>query len=64
MRTQQPDGQQAELDTVTMVVEVGGQPARLFNTDLLNVLIMPDGDFYAGFVTPRPCSRRTASTSS
>jgi hypothetical protein len=43
---------QAELDAVTMVVEVGGQPARLFNTDLLNVLIMPDGDFYAGFVTP------------
>lgn len=35
----------------TTVVEVAGQQARLFSTALLNVLLMPDGRFYAGFVT-------------
>jgi len=43
---------QGTLDEVTTVVTVGGQPARLFSTDLLNVLFMPTGLFYAGFVTP------------
>jgi outer membrane lipoprotein-sorting protein len=42
----------AQLDGLTSVIEVGGQKARLFGTDLLNVLIMPAGTFYAGFVTP------------
>jgi outer membrane lipoprotein-sorting protein len=42
----------AQLDGLTSVIEVGGQKARLFGTDLLNVLIMPTGTFYAGFVTP------------
>jgi outer membrane lipoprotein-sorting protein len=41
-----------ELAAVSSVVQVGGQSARLFSTNLLNVLIMPDGHFYAGFVTP------------
>ncbi|HTW08663.1 MAG TPA: hypothetical protein VME46_14190 [Acidimicrobiales bacterium] len=41
-----------ELQGLTSVVPVGGQSARLFSTDLLNVLIMPDGTFYAGFVSP------------
>jgi len=41
-----------ELSGLTSVVTVGGQPARLLSTDLLNVLIMPDGHFYAGLVTP------------
>jgi outer membrane lipoprotein-sorting protein len=43
---------QGELAAVSSVVQVGGQAARLFSTNLLNVLIMPDGQFYAGFVTP------------
>jgi hypothetical protein len=34
------------------VVQVAGQQARLFSTALLNVLLMPDGHFYAGLVTP------------
>ncbi|MGH9105320.1 MAG: hypothetical protein ACRDZX_05685 [Acidimicrobiales bacterium] len=46
---------QAELGPVTtpVQVQVAGQQyqARLFSTDLLNVLVMPDGQFYAGFVT-------------
>jgi hypothetical protein len=37
---------------MTTVVRTNGQRARLFSTDLLNVLFMPDGRFYAGFVTP------------
>ncbi|MGC8625960.1 MAG: hypothetical protein ACP5VR_00150 [Acidimicrobiales bacterium] len=43
---------QATLDEVTTVVTVGGQQGRLFSTYLLNVLFMPTGRFYAGFVTP------------
>ena len=34
------------------MVDFDGQTARLFSTDLLNVLFMPDGRFFAGFVTP------------
>jgi hypothetical protein len=41
------------LSAVTTVVTVHGQPGRLFSTDLLNVLLMPNGRFYTGFVTPR-----------
>jgi hypothetical protein len=33
-------------------VQVAGQHARLFSTVLLNILLMPDGRFYAGLVTP------------
>jgi hypothetical protein len=40
------------LSAVTTVVTVHGQQGRLFSTDLLNVLLMPNGRFYAGFVTP------------
>ncbi len=41
-----------ELDAVTTVVDVGGQRGRLFTSELVNVLVMPDGHYYAGFVTP------------
>jgi hypothetical protein len=40
------------VDAATTVVQVAGQQARLFSTALLNVLLMPDGHFYAGLVTP------------
>lgn len=43
---------QAQLVPFTTQVEVAGQPARLLSTYLLNVLVLPDGHFYAGFVTP------------
>jgi hypothetical protein len=50
----QPTGanSSSELSALTTVVQVGGQQARLFSTDLFNALILPDGRFYAGFVTP------------
>ena len=34
------------------MVELDGQQGRLFGTDLLNVLVLADGQFYAGLVTP------------
>jgi hypothetical protein len=40
------------VSAATTVVQVAGQNARLFSTVLLNILLMPDGRFYAGFVTP------------
>ncbi len=40
------------VSAATTVVQVAGQPARLFSTALLNILLMPDGRFYAGLVTP------------
>lgn len=40
------------VDAATTVVQVAGQQARLFSTALLNILLMPDGHFYAGLVTP------------
>jgi hypothetical protein len=40
------------LSAVTRVVTVHGQQGRLFSTELLNVLIMQNGHYYAGFVTP------------
>ncbi|MGD0808794.1 MAG: hypothetical protein ABSA91_03695 [Acidimicrobiales bacterium] len=40
------------LSAATTLVPVAGQDARLFSTALLNVLLMPDGRFYAGLVTP------------
>ena len=40
------------LSEVTTVVTVKGQPARLFSTALLNVLLTSNGRFYVGFVTP------------
>ncbi len=43
---------QTELDAVTTVVDVGGQQGRLFTSELVNVLVMSDGHYYAGFVTP------------
>lgn len=46
-----PTGQ-AQLAPFTTEVEVGGQPARLLSTYLLNVLVLADGHFYAGFVGP------------
>lgn len=44
--------QQGELSALTSVVQVNGQQARLFSTNLINVLFMPDGTYYAGLVTP------------
>jgi len=40
------------VSAATTVVQVAGQQARLFSTVLLNILVMPDGRFYAGLVTP------------
>jgi hypothetical protein len=40
------------LSAVTTVVTVHGQQGRLFSTSLMNVLLMPNGRFYAGLVTP------------
>jgi hypothetical protein len=42
----------ALVSAATTAVQVAGQHARLFSTALLNVLLMPDGRFYAGLVTP------------
>jgi hypothetical protein len=53
----------AELDAATTVVEVGGQQARLLSTDLFNALILPDGHFYAGFVTPAVLEAAASSSS-
>jgi hypothetical protein len=44
--------QQGLLSEGTTVVNFGGRQGRLFSTDLLNVLVMPGGQFYAGLVTP------------
>ena len=52
-----------ELDAVTVVVQVGDQSARLFSTNLLNVLLMPDGQIYAGFVTPSVLEAAASSSS-
>lgn len=43
---------QAQLGPLTSPVTVGGEQARLFSTYLLNVLFMPNGRYYAGFVAP------------
>jgi outer membrane lipoprotein-sorting protein len=43
---------QAALDAATTVVQVGSQQGRLFTSSLLNVLMMPNGQYYAGLVTP------------
>jgi hypothetical protein len=43
---------QAQLGPLTSPVRVGSQQARLFSTYLLNVLFLPDGRYYAGFVGP------------
>jgi len=40
------------ISAATTVVQMAGQQARLFSTALLNILLMPDGGFYAGLVTP------------
>jgi hypothetical protein len=40
------------LSAVTTVVTVNGQQGRLFSTELVNVLVMANGRYYAGFVTP------------
>ncbi len=48
-------GNQAEqgaLSEATTIVNFDGQQGRLFSTDLLNVLILADGQFYAGLVAP------------
>jgi hypothetical protein len=44
--------QQGALSEGTTVVDFDGLQGRLFSTDLLNVLILPGGQFYAGLVTP------------
>jgi hypothetical protein len=44
--------QRGLLSEGTTVVELDGQQGRLFSTDLLNVLVLADGQFYAGLVTP------------
>ena len=52
---------QAALAAVTTPVQVAGKQARLFSTYLLNVLVMPNGGFYAGFVTPSALEAAAAS---
>lgn len=52
------------LSAVTTVVNVGGQQGRLFSTELLNVLLMPNGRFYAGLATPSVLEAAAASASS
>jgi hypothetical protein len=47
----------------TTVVQVAGQSARLFSTALLNILLMPDGHFYAGLVTPRALEAAASASS-
>jgi hypothetical protein len=44
--------QQGLLSEGTTVVQFDGREGRLFSTELVNVLIMPDGQFFAGLVTP------------
>jgi hypothetical protein len=44
--------QQGTLSEGTTVVNIAGRQGRLFSTDLLNVLVLADGEFYAGLVTP------------
>jgi hypothetical protein len=51
------------LSAATTVVQVAGQQARLFSTVLLNILLMPDGRFYAGFVTPSVLEAAASSNS-
>jgi len=51
------------LSEVTTVVTVDGQPARLFSTSLLNVLLMPSGRAYVGFVTPGVLEAAASSSS-
>jgi hypothetical protein len=43
---------QGDISAAATPVNVAGQEGRLFSTVLLNVLVMPDGRFYAGLVTP------------
>jgi len=45
-------------------VQFGGRDGRLFSTDLLNVLLMPDGQFFAGLVTPAVLEAAASSTTS
>lgn len=39
------------FDATTTIVDVGSQQARLFSSSLLNLLVFPDGRYFAGFVT-------------
>jgi hypothetical protein len=54
---------QGLLSEASTVVQVNGQTARLFSAVLVNILLMPDGRFFAGFVTPSVLEA-AASTSS
>jgi hypothetical protein len=51
------------LSAATTLVQLAGQQARLFSTVLFNVLLMPDGRFYAGFVTPSVLEAAASATS-
>jgi hypothetical protein len=51
------------LSEVTTVESVNDQSARLFSTSLLNVLVMPSGRAYAGFVTPSVLEAAASSSS-
>jgi len=59
-----PPADEGELEAVTSPVRVGGEAARLFSTDLLNVLFMPNGQYYAGFVTPAALERAASEAQS
>jgi hypothetical protein len=56
--------QQGLLSEGTTAVQFGGRDGRLFSTDLLNVLLMPDGQFFAGLVTPAVLEAAASSTTS
>jgi hypothetical protein len=56
--------QQGLLSEGTTVVQFDGRDGRLFSTDLLNVLVMPDGQFFAGLVTPAVLEAAASSTTS
>ena len=55
--------QQGLFSQGTTVVNFAGRQGRLFSTDLLNVLILPDGQFYAGLVTPAVLEADASSSS-
>jgi hypothetical protein len=57
------DMAQGTLGEGSTAVSFDGQHGQLFSTDLLNVLVLPDGRFYAGLVTPAVLEAAASATS-